>query len=147
MEGWGRNRTVEALKSKRELLGQVSTLDAEADSSGILTAGWQHRYDLEANLLQLHRQAEVYWKQRGTINWTLKGDSLSAYFFAIANGRRRKYSINSLVIDGIRVDDSRLILEHVHNLFVGLLAASRFTHGFSNDDSRFRFCYLAQSLG
>lgn len=44
-------------------------------------AGWQSRSDLEGLLMQLHRQAEIYWRQRGSINWTLKGDSLTMYFF------------------------------------------------------------------
>lgn len=123
LRGWGHNRAAEARKQKSELLGQVSMLDAEADAYGLSAAGWQQRYDLEALLMQLHRQAEVYWRQRGTINWTLKGDSLTAYFFAIANGRRRRCSIDSLLVDGVRVDDPRLILNHVHDFFAGLLAA------------------------
>ena len=57
----------------------------------------------------------------GTINWTLKGDSPTVYFFAIANGRRRRCSIDSLVIDGVRVVVPRLILEHVLNFSFGLL--------------------------
>ena len=60
--------------------------------------------------MQLHHQAEVYWRQRGTLNWTLKGDSPTTYFFAIANGRRRRCGIHSLVINGVRTSDQSLIL-------------------------------------
>ena len=98
-------------------MGQVALLDAEADAYWLSQEGWQQKYDLEAMLMQLHRRAEIYWMQRGTINWTLKGDSLTAYFFTIANGRLRRCSIDSLIIDGVRVDDPRLILGHVHNFF------------------------------
>ena len=65
----------------------------------------------------------MYWKQRGTINWTLKGDSPTAYFFAIVNGRRRRCLINSLIIDGVRVSEPPVILHHVVRFFSNLLSA------------------------
>ena len=65
----------------------------------------------------------MYWRQRGTINWTLKGDSPTAYFFAIANGRRRRCLIDSLLIDGVRVSDPLMVLRHVVQFFSNLLAA------------------------
>ena len=71
----------------------------------------------------MHRQAEVYWRQRGTINWTLKGDSPTAYFVAIANGRRRRCLIDSLLIDNARVSDQNLIMAHVVDFFSSLLGA------------------------
>ena len=62
-----------------------------------------------------HRQEEVYWRQRGTINWTLKGDSPTSYFFAIANGRRRHSLVDNLLINGVRVSDQSEIMRHVVN--------------------------------
>ena len=87
MKGWSHNHAAEALRSKQDLLGQVSALDAEANAVGLSMDDWNCRYELEASLMELHRQAEVYWQQRGSVNWTLKGDLPTAYFFAIANGR------------------------------------------------------------
>ena len=104
-------------------MGQISSLDEEADVSGLSSAGWSHRYELEGLLMHLHQQAEIYWKQRGSINRVLEGDSPTAYFFAIANGRRRRCSIESLVIDGTKVVDPHLIMDHIFNFFSSLLAA------------------------
>ena len=73
--------------------------------------------------MQLHHQAEIYWRQRGTLNWTLKGDSPTTYFFAIANGRRRRCDINSLMINGVRSSDQSVILAHVVDFFSSLLGA------------------------
>ena len=73
--------------------------------------------------MQLHHQAEIYWRQRGTLNWTLKGDAPTAYFFAIANGRRRRCDINSLMINGLRSSDQSVILAHVVDFFSSLLGA------------------------
>ena len=41
LKGWGRYCVAEAYKNKPELLGQVSLLDAEANSSELSAAGWQ----------------------------------------------------------------------------------------------------------
>jgi hypothetical protein len=96
-----------------------------ADGTGLLEGEWSVRYNLEAALMQLHQQAEIYWRQRGTLNWTLKGDSPTAYFFAIANGRRRRCSIDSLIINGVRTSDQSLIISHVVDFFSSLLGAKQ----------------------
>ena len=89
LHGWFKNHSAESRRDKARLAAQIGTLDARTDDMGLSPAEWQIRYGLEEALLAIHRQEEVYWKQRGTINWTLKGDSPTSYFFAIANGRRR----------------------------------------------------------
>jgi len=104
------------------LVAQIGVLDDRADSSGLSSTEWQARYGLEEALLGIHRQEEVYWKQHGTINWTLKGDSPTSYFFAIANGRRRRCIIDSLTIDGVSVSDPSVIMRHVVDFFSNLLA-------------------------
>lgn len=56
------------------------------------------------------------------MNWILKSDSPTAYFFAIANGRRRRCSIDILLINGVSVFDQAQILSHVVDLFSSLLS-------------------------
>ena len=112
----------EERRSKDFLETQILALDLTVDSAGLSEDGWSVRYNLEAALLQLHHQAEVYWRQRGTLNWTLKGDSPTAYFFAIANGRRRRCGINNLLINGVRSSDQSVIMNHVRD-FSTLLEA------------------------
>ena len=123
LRGWSRNRAAEDRRSKAFLENQILELDRTADSIGLSDDGWAVRYNLEAALLQLHHQAEIYWRQRGTLNWTLKGDAPTAYFFAIANGRRRRCEINSLLINGMRSTDQSVIMAHVVDFFSSLLGA------------------------
>ena len=122
LRGWSKNHYAESRRDKARLVAQIGVLDERADSSGLSSTEWQTRYGLEEALLVIHRQEEVYWKQRGTINWTLKGDLPTVYFFAIANGRRRRCFIDSLVIDGVRTSDPPVILRHVVSFFSTLLA-------------------------
>ena len=123
LRGWAKNHFAESRRDKSRLSAQISALDSRADNGGLSATEWQVHYGLEKELLAIHRQEEVYWKQRGTINWTLKGDSPTAYFFAIANGRRRRCLINSLIIDGVRVSEPPVILRHVVRFFSNLLSA------------------------
>ena len=117
------NHAAESRRDKARIAAQIGSLDARADGSGLSPSECQARYDLEEALLALHRQEEVYWNQRGAINWTLKGDSPTSYFFAIANGRRRRCMIDSLLINNVRVSDPSQIMSHVVNFFSSLLSA------------------------
>lgn len=53
----------------------------------------------------------------------LKGDRLTGYFIAIANGRRRRCLINRLIIDGNVVEDPIIIKVHIFSFFSSLLSA------------------------
>ena len=123
LRGWSRNHAAEDRRTKAFLENQILELDRAADSTGLSNDGWAIRYNLEAALMQLHLQAEIYWRQRGTLNRTLKGDSPTAYFFATANGRRRRCGINSLIINGVRSSDQSVIMAHVVDFFSMLLGA------------------------
>lgn len=87
------------------------------------SVGWSHRYSLEVSLLAIHRVEEIFWQQRGRLNWVLKGDALTKYFFAIANGRGRRCSIVRLIIDGVVVSDADVIMNHIVFFFSSSLAA------------------------
>jgi mannosylglycoprotein endo-beta-mannosidase len=54
---------------------------------------WAFRYELEAELTFILRCEELYWQQRGRQQWILEGDANTAFFHAMANGRRRRCSI------------------------------------------------------
>ena len=48
---------------------------------------------------------------------------MTAYFFAIANGRRRRCYIDSLLIDGVRISDQSLIMSHIVGFYSNLLGS------------------------
>ena len=50
-----------------------------ADSFELDAIKWQQQYDLEADLVSIHHQKKIYWKQRGYLNWMFKGDANMAY--------------------------------------------------------------------
>src|SRR4051812_40163312 len=108
---------------KRNLLARIAVLDSIVNSSGLDDAGWEQRYSLEQSLMDLHRLEEEFWRQRGRISWTVKGDLMTMYFFAIANGRRRRCLIARLYINGIIVEDPLVIEAHIMEFYSSLLSA------------------------
>jgi hypothetical protein len=114
-------------KEKRDfrtnLLRQVEDLDRVADTNGLDEEGWGLRYFLEDQLVALDRVDEEYWRQRSRTQWTLKGDSCTAFFHAIANGRKRKCSIPRLITDVGEVEEPRALMEHIYQFYQGLMGA------------------------
>lgn len=42
------------------------------------------------NLREIHRQEEIYWRQRSRLQWLREGDDNMKYFHAVANGRKNR---------------------------------------------------------
>jgi mannosylglycoprotein endo-beta-mannosidase len=76
---------------------QINALDSQVDVVGLDEEEWAFRYHLEDELMNILRGEEEYRRQRGRQNWLLQGDANTAYFHAIANGRRRKCEIWALM--------------------------------------------------
>jgi hypothetical protein len=122
--GWSKNKGREGKLQKLAVLAQIKELDDKADSIGIDEDEWAFRYHLEEQLLEIYRVEEEYWRQRGRIRWLLQGDANTAYFHAVANGRRRKCNIASLVAEGRPISDKREIEEHIYSFYRNLMGAS-----------------------
>jgi hypothetical protein len=84
---------------RANLMQQVAHLDRVVGSSCLDEEGWALRYHLKDQLLVLDKVDGEYWRQCSCMQCTLKGDSCTAYFYAIVNGCRRKCSIPRLVMD------------------------------------------------
>jgi hypothetical protein len=114
----------ESKESKASLLLQIAQLDVQADSSGLDKEAWAIGYHLEDQLLHLYRVEEEYWRQCGRVRWALEGDANTAYFHAVANGRRRKCHITSLTgAEGV-ITETRMIQEHIYEFYRELLGTT-----------------------
>ena len=124
LKGWGANLGREERDRKADLLSQIQRLDAQADSAGLNEEGWALRYFLEEQLTHLAKVEEAYWRQRGRQRWLLEGDANTAYFHAIANGRRRKCAIGSLVTDQGIITEQGALQEHIYTFYRNLMGAA-----------------------
>jgi hypothetical protein len=79
---------------------------------------------------------ELYWQQRGSEKWLLKGDANTSFFHNSANGRRRKTRICSLDTNNGAITSQEAIKAHVVEFYINLFGPSqhkglRLTSGFS----------------
>ncbi|KAK1607661.1 hypothetical protein QYE76_031334 [Lolium multiflorum] len=123
-QGLGGNLGKEKRDRKAGLMAQVEALDALADSSGLDEEGWAFRYHLEDQVVMLDSLEEEYWRQRSSIQWLLKGDACTAYFHAIANGRRRKCGIPRLISEQGELSDQNAIMGHVYDFYRQLMGTA-----------------------
>jgi hypothetical protein len=61
----------------------------------------------------------------------LKGDSCTAYFHAIVNGRWRKCSILRLITDQGKAHEQRELMEHIYQFYQGLIGSEGETRRFA----------------
>jgi mannosylglycoprotein endo-beta-mannosidase len=123
MRGWGANLGAELRQSKTIILGRIQALDAASASVGLSADEWLQRYALETSIMEIYKGEEVFWRQRSHQNWLLIGDANTAYFHAIANGRRRRCAIPCLWEDDSLLEDARDISNHIYSFYKELFTA------------------------
>ncbi|KAE8787175.1 hypothetical protein D1007_38952 [Hordeum vulgare] len=123
MKGWGANLGADLRARKGALLGQIKTLDDLADGTGLSPDYWIRRYSLDAELMGIFSSEELFWQRRGGQNWLLKGDANTAYFQAIANGRRRKCVIPFLRDGDALLESPKDISSHIYSFYKELFSA------------------------
>jgi hypothetical protein len=121
LRGWSRNIGKIQRDQKQVLLDQIKLLDERADEEGLQEDEWAFRFYLEEQLLNLFRVEEEYWRQRGRVRWALQGDANTAYFHAVANGRRRKCLISRLEMEGGTISSKLDIQEQIYAFYRQLL--------------------------
>ena len=84
LKGWGANQGRDDKVLRARLLGEIALLDNQADTRPFSEQEWAHRYALEGQVEALLRSEEEYWRRRGGLKWTLKGDANTKYFHAPA---------------------------------------------------------------
>uniref|UniRef100_A0A452Z7I6 Uncharacterized protein n=1 Tax=Aegilops tauschii subsp. strangulata TaxID=200361 RepID=A0A452Z7I6_AEGTS len=65
---------------------------------------------------------EASWRLRGSQKWVLQGDANTAYFQAIANGRRRRNTIPLLWDGGTLLQSPSDIRAHVDGFYRALFS-------------------------
>ena len=116
--------TVQKKSRKPRFPSAIQALDLRADLVGLSPDEWLARYDLEDQLSVVYSDEQAYWRLRGAQKWVLKGDANTAYFQAIANGRRRRNTIPLLWDGETLLQDPRDIQTHVDGFYRSLFSAA-----------------------
>ena len=89
---------------------------------GLSIEDWARRYALESSLMSIYKGEEAFWRQWSRQMWILQGESNSAYFHALANGRRRKCSIPYLWEGDTLLEDPKDISSHIYSFYKELFS-------------------------
>lgn len=94
---------------KLVLLQEVECLDVIKEARCL----WPHELALEHQLLRslesIHKQEEIYWRQRSMLQWLKEGDGNTKFFHAVANGRKCRNLIPGIAREGALVSDHKEI--------------------------------------
>ena len=93
------------------------------DSVSLSADEWLQRYALETSIMEIYKGEEVFWRQRSRQNWLLKGEANTAYFHAIANGRRRRCSVPCLWAGDQLLEAPAALSAHIYSFYEELFAA------------------------
>jgi mannosylglycoprotein endo-beta-mannosidase len=117
LRGWGANKSADLRRKKTALLTEIAALDKRADDIGLSAALWQQRYALEYELVQIYNMEEIYWSQRAHVQWLQEGDSNTAFFHSVANGRKGKCSIFSLETEEGVIRSEEELQKHIYDFY------------------------------
>ena len=94
--GWAKNKSGHYKKEKKELISKLDTLDQKAEFQTLNQWEVDLKQTLKTRLIQLLREEEIKWYQRGETTKLLYGDMNTKYFHLVANGKHRKMRIFQL---------------------------------------------------
>jgi hypothetical protein len=123
LKGWGdslRGHTKKYRLIPKEELAEIERVEEEE----ILTATTLGRkHFIQAELLRLIEEEEMYWHKRSNENWLLKGDNNTGYFHE-KTMEKRKNTIFHLEKDGENIDKEEDILKHATEYYRDLFGPS-----------------------
>ena len=96
LRGWAKNKSGHYRKEKKELISKLDMLDKKAETQTLNQWEVDLKQTLKSRLIQLLREEEIKWYQRGKTTKLLYGDMNTKYFHLVANGKHRKMRIFQL---------------------------------------------------
>jgi len=98
LKGWGKNIKGHARKYKRILSEELEKLEKQEEEASLSADMLNRKYFIHAEMLRLTEEEESYWHKRSNSMWFLKGNSNTAFFHRIANGKKGKILSSLLII-------------------------------------------------
>ncbi|KAJ9701102.1 hypothetical protein PVL29_006450 [Vitis rotundifolia] len=96
-------------------LGRIDLIEQEGNLNiDLVSERTLRRRELEDLLLK----EEVHWRQKSKVKWIKEGDCNSKFFHRMANGRRSRKFIKSLISErGVTLSNIEVIFEEIVNFF------------------------------
>ncbi|CAL5351826.1 unnamed protein product [Camellia sinensis] len=109
------------LKLAEEEFHQLEPL---AESRELLAAEISRKVELRELIWKLSKRVEWFWLQKSRQDWALRGDKNTRYFHLMVKCRQNINLINSVVANGVVVDDPLAVKSQVWNHFKSAFSES-----------------------
>lgn len=117
MRGWDLNVKAANRKKKQVLIDRIEYIDKETEMGFGSFDLFEERSRVEQELKKIYIQEEIFWKQRATETKIKEGDKDTKYFQRLANGKRRKKHITSLLTDEGWVKEVPDLIKHASEFY------------------------------
>ncbi|XP_039126955.1 uncharacterized protein LOC120263117 [Dioscorea cayenensis subsp. rotundata] len=114
---------------KLALLHDLEVMDLAKEERRLSSDEIRQESDLLDNLKIIHKQEEIYWKQRSRLQWLKEGDENTKFFHAVPNGRKNRNFIPRLLKDDVTFEhpkDIGRIFSEYFKLQFGQRRSNRF---------------------
>ncbi|CAL5382198.1 unnamed protein product [Camellia sinensis] len=96
---------------------ELHALELMAESRVLETQESAVRREVRNLVRELRKKMDLIWFQKSRLNWAQNGDRNTRFFHIMANKRQRRNLVDSVVVDGIRVEELVLVREAVLRYF------------------------------
>nr|GEZ20883.1 RNA-directed DNA polymerase, eukaryota [Tanacetum cinerariifolium] len=88
------------MRSKRDIVNELSEIDKELDNGLISETNILRRLELKSKLLNINDMESKDYIQKAKVTWAIEGDENSKFFHGIINIKRSQLAIRGIFVDG-----------------------------------------------
>jgi hypothetical protein len=112
LKGWGFNVQGEMKKIREQSRRELLNLEQIEEELMLTLEQMNRKVQINNLLYNMMEDDELYWLKRSHETWLHKGDNNTEFFHMVANGRKRKNTIISLMKDENRIGGDENLLNH-----------------------------------
>ena len=120
---WNRDVFGKVETNKKDALRRISFWDDCEKVRGLELEEAKDRVKARVDFKSWALMEEISWRQKSRENWLKEGDRNTGFFHRMANAHRRRNCLNSISINGRKLDKEEDIKEGLVDAFQNLLAA------------------------
>ena len=121
---WNRDVFGKVENNKKDALRRISFWDDREKVRGLDIEEAEERVKARADFKSWALMEEISWRQKSREIWLKEGDRNTDFFQRMANVHRRRNCLNSICINGRKLDKEEDIKEGLVDAFQNLLSAS-----------------------
>ena len=123
LKAWNKDVFGKVETNKEEALRRVTFWDDCEKVRALAREEAEERAKARADFKSWALMEEISWRQKSRETWLKEGDRNTGFFHRMANAHRRRKSLNSICINGRRLDKEADIKEGLVDAFKNLLTA------------------------